>query len=263
MSLDFDPFEVPKLPELADLENDYERAEHLQLMLTNQATNDGNSDNEHYKTLRRYFLDNPNTKPLVPDWVKTKRDLSHFWQFIKQKFSTYAERREFIWDEFSPLLEYLERGQNTPHKTNIEESLDTLSSEYVNFIWQKSMQRIKDDPEGAITSARTLIEAVLKHILDELSIEYQENPDIHELYKIVAEELNLTPEQHEEKIFKQILGSCSGLISGLGNLRNSFGDAHGKGSKSYSPGQRHAELAVNLAGSMCLFLIKTFKSSTK
>lgn len=262
MSLDFDPFEAPKLSELDNLENDLERAEHLQLILTNHATNDGKSDNEHYRTLRRYFLDNPNTKPLVPAWVKTKRDLSHFWQFIKQKFSTYAQRREFIWDEFSPLLEYLEQGNKTPHKTNIEESLDTLSSEYVNFIWQKSMQRIKDDPEGAITSARTLIEAVLKHILDELNIKYQENPDLHELYKIVAEELNLTAEQHEEKIFKQILGSCSGLISGLGNLRNSFGDAHGKGSKSYSPSPRHAELAVNLAGSMCLFLIKTFKANT-
>lgn len=262
MSLDFDPFEFPDLPELSDLETDFERAEYLQLTLTNHATNDGNSNNEHYKTLRRYFLDNPSTKPLVPDWVRTKRDLAHFWQFIKQKFPSYAERREYIWDEFSPLLEYLEQGNKTPHKTIIEDSLDTLSSEYVNFIWQKSMQRIKDDPEGAITSARTLIEAVLKHILDELSIDYQENPDLHELYKIVAEELNLTPEQHDEKIFKQILGSCSGLISGLGNLRNSFGDAHGKGSKSYSPSARHAELAVNLAGSMCLFLIKTFKANT-
>lgn len=139
MTLDLDPFEAPKLPELNDLENDFERAEYLQLILTNHATNDGNSDNKHYKTLRRYFLDSPNTKPLVPEWVRTKRDLSHFWQFIKQKFSTYAQRREFIWDEFSPLLEYLEQGNNTPHQTNIEKSLDTLSSEYVNFIWQKSM----------------------------------------------------------------------------------------------------------------------------
>lgn len=123
------------------------------------------------------------------------------------------------------------------------------------------MQRINDDPEGAITSARTLIEAVLKHILDELDIEYPDNTDLHELYKIVAEELNLTPEQYEETVFKQILGSCSGLISGLGSLRNSLGDAHGKGSKSYSPGPRHAELAVNLAGAMCLFLVKTYQKN--
>ncbi|MEX2410245.1 MAG: abortive infection family protein [Candidatus Paceibacterota bacterium] len=263
MSFDAEQSVEPDFPELSDLKNDFERAEYLQNTLTNHATNDGASNNKHYKTLRRYFLDNHNTKPLVPNWVRTKRDLSHFWQFIKNKFPTYAERREFIWGEFSPLLEYLEQGNKTPHKSSIEDSLDTLSSDYVNLIWQKSMQRIKNDPEGAITSARTLIEAVLKHILEELDINYPDNPDLHELYKIVAEELQLTPEQHEEKIFKQILGSCSGLIGGLGNLRNSLGDAHGKGSKSYSPGPRHAELAVNLSGSMCLFLVKTLKENIK
>lgn len=259
MAFGADPFE-PDIPELEDFESDYERAEYLQSILIEHATG-GNSSNEHYKTLRRHFLDNPNTKPLVPDWVRTKRNLGHFWQFIKRKFGTYAERRDFIWTEFSPLLEYLEQGDKTPHKASIEESLDTLSSEYVSFNWQKAMRRIKDDPEGAITISRTLIEAVLKHILEEIDVEYPDNPDLHELYKIVAEELNLTSEQHEEKVFKQILGSCSGLVSGLGSLRNSLGDAHGKGAKSYSPGPRHAELAVNLSGSMCMFLIKTFKAN--
>jgi hypothetical protein len=124
MSFDSELFVEPDFPELSDLENDFERAEYLQLTLTNHATNDGPSNNEHYKILRRHFLDNPNTKPLVPDWVRTKRDLSHFWQFIKNKFSTFAERREFIWDEFSPLLEYLEQGNKTPHKSSIEKSLD-------------------------------------------------------------------------------------------------------------------------------------------
>lgn len=220
----------PDHPELSDFENDYERAEYLQSILIGHATG-GNSSDEHYKTLRRYFLDNPTTKPLVPNWVRRKRNLDHFWQFIKHKFGTYAERRDFIWTEFSPLLEYLEQGDKTPHKASIEESLDTLSSEYVSFIWQKAMRRIKDDPEGAITISRTLIEAVLKHILEEIDVDYPDNPDLHELYKLVAEELNLTPEQHEEKVFKQILGSCSGLVSGLGSLRNSLGDAHGKGAK--------------------------------
>jgi hypothetical protein len=89
----------PEFPELSDFENDYERAEYLQTTLLSRATG-GSANNDHYKSLRRYFLENPNTKPLVPQWVRRKRSLSHFWEYIKNKFSTYAERREFIWDEF-------------------------------------------------------------------------------------------------------------------------------------------------------------------
>ncbi|WP_420196198.1 abortive infection family protein [Idiomarina xiamenensis] len=74
---------------------------------------------------------------------------------------------------------------------------------------------------------------------------------------MTAKELNLSPDQHNEQIFKQILGGCSGIVNGLGTLRNKLGDAHGKGKLPVKPQARHAELAVNLAGSMTLFLIST------
>src|SRR5450759_4810883 len=48
--------------------------------------------------------------PLLPKFVITNRSLDEFWQYIKTKFSTYRERREFIWGEFRPLLDGLEKG---------------------------------------------------------------------------------------------------------------------------------------------------------
>lgn len=258
MAIDVDFLYKQEEHNIDDYETDYEKGEYIQLILTNQATNDGSSNNDHYKILRRYFLENPATKPLVPKWVRTKRDLSHFWQFIKVKFPSYAERRTFIWDEFSPLMEYLEKGDNSPHSKTIEENLDIISFDYVALIWRKALQRSKSDPEGAITSSRSLVEAVLKHLLDKFNEEYSDNCDLSELYKLLASKMNLTPEQHSETIFKQILGNCSGVVSGLGSLRNKLGDAHGKGNKLYKPNSRHAELAINLAGSMCLFLVQTF-----
>ena len=92
-----------------DLENDFEIAQKLQNLLLNFATGDVPQDTE-YQELRQYFLGNPTTKQLLPSWVRQNRDLSQFWQFIKYKFSTYAERRTFIWNEFTPLLEFLETG---------------------------------------------------------------------------------------------------------------------------------------------------------
>ena len=245
--------------ELSDFQTDYERVEYLQRLLINVCTQDGPSNDEHYKYLRGYFLSIDGIKDKIPTWVRTNRDLSQFWQFIKHKIPTYAERRRFIWDEFSSLMEYFESIQESPHVDNINDKLRILNSDYIMVAWKKALDRKTSDPDGAITISRTLIESVLKHILDELGITYPGDIDIHELYKLVASKLNMVCEQHNDKVFKQILGGCSGIISGLGSLRNNLGDAHGKGKKTYQPSERHAELAVNLSGAMCLFLLQTYE----
>jgi hypothetical protein len=96
-----------------------------------------------------------------------------------------------------------------------------------------------------------------------LFIEFNEtNIELSELYKMTAKELNLSPDQHNEPIFKQILGGCSGIVNGLGTLRNKYGDAHGSSPITVKPKPRHAELAVNLAGTMALFLISTYEAKT-
>jgi len=94
---------------MENLETDFERAQYLQNLLINRATG-GQAEDAEYQKLRQYFLDNPATKSTLPSWVRKNRDLSQFWQFIKDKFPTYAERRAFIWNEFNPLLEFLETG---------------------------------------------------------------------------------------------------------------------------------------------------------
>jgi hypothetical protein len=130
----------------------------------------------------------------------------------------------------------------------------------IHAVWSKALERRTHDSEGAITAARTLLETACKHILDECSVEYQSNGiELHELYKLVAKELRLSPDQHNEQVFKQILGGCSGIVSGLGTLRNRLGDAHGQGKQPLKPAARHAELAVNIAGSIAIFLVETHR----
>jgi hypothetical protein len=245
---------------MENLENDFERVQYLQNLLIDRATA-GGADNYEYQELRRYFLDIPGVKSLLPSWVKTNRNLSQFWQFIKYKFSSYAERRTFIWSEFAPMLEYLENGSKTPTDQTISEILKGFDSESVHLVWTKALDRRQSDPEGAITAARTLLETVCKHILDEQRIEYIDNKvDLPQLYHLVATELNLSPSQYTEEVFKQILGGCSTIVNGLGTLRNRLGDAHGQGKKPVRPAARHAELAVNLAGSVAVFLVETWEN---
>jgi hypothetical protein len=245
---------------MEDLENDFERAEYLQSILIAHATS-GPTNDAHYQELRAYFLDRADTKKLLPSFVRTNRNLAQFWQFIKFKFPSYAERRTFIWSEFAPLLEFLETGTKIPADESVSEALKRFNEEGVHIVWSRALDRRRSDPEGAITAARTLLETVCKHILDEKGIVYDDSKiELPQLYRLVSLELNLSPSQHTEEVFKQILGGCSTIVNGLGTLRNRLGDAHGKGKMPVRPAARHAELAVNLAGSLALFLVETWEA---
>lgn len=135
-----------------------------------------------------------------------------------------------------------------------------LDTQYISQAWEKARSRRHDDPEGAITAARTLLESVCKHILDERAIEYGD-ADLPKLYGLTAKELNLAPSQHTEDAFKKILGGAHAIVDGLANLRNRLGDAHGQGKRPVKPLPRHAELAVNMAGSVASFLLTTFEAN--
>jgi Abortive infection C-terminus len=240
-----------------DFKTDFERAEYFQNLLTSFSTG-GAADDREYRDLRRYFIENPITDSLVPSWVRTCRNLNQFWQFIKRKFAHYAERREFIWNELAPLLGFLEKGK-APVDVTISNELLDFSAGGVHAIWEKALERKVSDPEGAITLARSLLETIFKHILEDRQIQHPSAADLPELYRLVAKELNLAPDQYTQDNFKKILGGIASVVNELGNLRNRLGDAHGRGKGAAKPSARHAELAVNLAGSIALFLIETTK----
>ena len=245
---------------LEEVTNDYDRVDALVHMLVDRATG-GACDEADFIELRSYLVGHPELSPFLPRWYAGKRSTNQFWQFIKNKYSTYAERREFLWNEFEPLLQHCEVGVATPSEGDISEALTTLDSESLERAWKKTLFRLPEDAEGAITIARTLVESVCKHILDDMGVEYNEkNTDLPALYRLVAKEFNLAPEQHNEQVFKQILGGCASVVGGLGAVRNRLGDAHGEGRNRVRPSKRHARLATNLGGTMALYLIETYNA---
>jgi len=245
---------------LDELKTDLERAEYLQNILLSTATG-GPQEDPHYKLLRQYFADNHTTLDILPKFIRTSRDLSQFWSFIKAQFPTYQERRNFIWGEFSPLMDFLEGKNSKPSDTSISEVLKSFDEDGIHRVWAKALERRKTDPEGAITMARTLLETVCKHILDNSNVAYERDKiELPDLYKLTSKELNIAPSQHTQEIFKQILGGVSSVVIGLGALRNRLGDAHGQGKLPVRPAERHAHLAVNLAGATAIFLVETWRS---
>lgn len=230
----------------------------LQNLLVAQATGNG-ADERAYVPLRAQLLKDPFIGSLLPRFVRTSRDLGQFWDFIQPKFKHYAERREFIRGEFQRALEAAE-SSTSPVAEAAHEALKGLSSEAVQDAWRRALTRQTDDPEGAITLARSLLESVCKHILDDVGQTYPHDVDLPKLYHLVSKELQLAPSQHAEEAFKRILGGASSVVEGLGTLRNRIGDAHGTGRRAVKPQARHAALAVNLAGAMAAFIVATWEA---
>lgn len=217
-------------------------------------------DNADYADLRQALLSCQQLEALTPSFVRTCRDLDQFWQFIKFKFAKYKERRDFIWGEFRPLFDKLEGVGAAPSDELVTGALKTFDSAHVHEAWSKALERRTTDPEGAITMARTLLESVCKHILEEAGVVADESPDLTKLYRQTAEQLKLAPSQHTEQVFKQILGGCTSVVEGLGALRNRLSDAHGKAKAGARPAPRHAELAVNLSGALASYLLATWQA---
>lgn len=98
------------------LKSRYEQAEYLLNMLTAHATG-GQASNVDYLRLRTELTGDASLSKYLPSFVRTNRDLSSFWSFIKGKFATYQERRDFLNEAFTPLLDALEFGAGAVHTT--------------------------------------------------------------------------------------------------------------------------------------------------
>lgn len=251
-----DPISIDELPTPA-----FDRAMALQNLLIDCATG-GSGDAAVYLLLRRAFLDDPATRPLTPPYLRSCRELGAFWPIAKAMSANWEGRRVRIREDFERLLDHLEAADRAPLDAGTASALTAFNSDAVVAVWEKALERRARDPEGAITAARTLVESVCKHILDSDGEAYDDGAELPALYRMAAKRLNLAPSDHTEEVFRQILGGCVSVVTGLGAVRNRISDAHGRGTSGVRPAPRHARFAVNLAGAAATFLIETWQART-
>lgn len=122
---------------------------------------------------------------------------------------------------------------------------------------QKCREKVEGgDYSGAITNARSLIEAVCTKIEADLDPNALGNDgDLVKLFNRVRKLLNLDPSRQDiNESLKQVLSGLSNIINGLAAMRNKMSDAHGV---AYKPSRHHAKLAVNAAKTLADFLFDT------
>lgn len=135
----------------------------------------------------------------------------------------------------------------------------TLSHPFIDEQIEKCDTKIAGaDFSGAVTNARTLVEAVLLALEAELTgIQPTYDGDLPRLYKRVQKLLNLEPDRKDiSEALRAVLSGLSSIVHGLAPLRNKMSDAH---PAVFQPAKHHAKLAVNAAKTLVDFLFDTFE----
>lgn len=139
---------------------------------------------------------------------------------------------------------------------------DVLSDVYVREQVEKCDAKLaQGDLDGAITNARTLLEAILGEL--ELRLLGRKNDYKGELprqYKAVSKALRLDDERPElDDRFKDVVRGLVQTVNGLASLQNKISDRH---ARTRSPAPHHARVVVNAAKTITIFLVESYTYQT-
>lgn len=156
----------------------------------------------------------------------------------------------------------------TPGLSAAREILAGTDPGYVAQQITRMEAAVINDPSLAIGTAKELVETCCKTILTDRGIAFSKNTDLPELMKLTSKELELTPDDIQEKAkaadtIKRLLSNLATITQGVAELRNHYGTGHGKAADAKGLQSRHAKLAVGAASTLAVFLAETHNERPK
>ena len=127
---------------------------------------------------------------------------------------------------------------------------------------------VESNSELAIGTAKDLLEAICRTILEDYNIQPQKEK-LPKLVKIVSKQLGLLPEDISDDkkgsdAIRRVLNSLAQVTQGVAELRNLYGTGHGYSAHRQSGIQsRHARLVVNSVITVVTFWIETLDERQK
>jgi hypothetical protein len=157
-----------------------------------------------------------------------------------------------------PVYSGRRQGAAQVHLGPSTETIDVLSDDYVQDLSHKCNDRLaKSDFDGAITTGRTVLEAILAEL--ELRLAGSRGDykgDLPKQFKKVAKLLKMDDERPDlDDRFKDVVRGLVMVTHGLAPLRNKMGDGHARERK---PAPHHARVVVNAAKTVALFLVESY-----
>jgi len=172
-------------------------------------------------------------------------DSQRLLQYLEQDgWQTVGSRIVPVGHSIDALVASMLRGQ----------PVDTIQRE-----WDRAKLSVVSDSADALTAASAMIEATYKFILHDMGHPLPSHEDLRGLSRIVHPLLHISPEQEADGDFRALFQGTITVAQSIGSLRTKMGDAHGASPTRGQPLARHARLAVNVAGAVCIFLIETYQ----
>ena len=141
-----------------------------------------------------------------------------------------------------------------------------FDSDYIDTFQKEMYENVLKNPTEAIGQAKELIESCCKTILEEKNIAINKDWDINQLVDETLKLLELTPKQVDlqekgSENIKALLGNLKSIPNYLAQLRNSYGNGHGKSKNFKSLDKTHAKLAVGASLTFVGFVWETYNEN--
>lgn len=158
--------------------------------------------------------------------------------------------------------------QNIIAKSQGEDLKEKFDSKYISSQIEIMNSSIETAPNVAIGKAKELLETCCKTILDEQHIAYSADLDLTQLMKRACESIGLSAKSVDKStesgnIAARILGNLGAISQGMAELRNLYGDGHGR-TRGFRPlPNRYANLAVGTSVAAVKFMWDTYVERIK
>lgn len=217
----------------------------------------------------RYQVDVPSVDPGLPP---TKG--SYFNQCVAAM--TPETQRQFLYDlcddpppangllpDAEERLQLLRVLAGADGMSPVGVDLSTLSMHAVRDQWFAAASRLGPSPSSAITAARAMFETTCKTVLSERGETPDSSGNLRRLYNQTRRTLGIQASSGSSQPVHQMLNGLSQVIDGLAAISNQAGDRHGLPAGLRLTDRSTATLVVHAAGSVCLFLVQTHRSSLR
>lgn len=155
-------------------------------------------------------------------------------------------------------------GQVNPIlESQTQQIMTFFDSEYVQQQFKLLNDLVDTSPYSAIGKAKEILETCCKTLLSDQHLEFSKDTDLPELMGLACDSIGLNPrnisDTHGAKaISSRILGNLRNIAQGLAELRNMYGDGHGKHKNFVSLPPRYAHLAAGATVTAVNFMLETY-----
>lgn len=202
-----------------------EERDQLLANATGQASYKEDGAEETYRNRHRHILKLAQAAGF--DYPITYNSLSEWWVFIKD-VGGYADRRSYISETFSPLIDMLSESDEGIPGTAVDFSRIAQRTQAIRSAINDATTLMRG---GGINSAvdriHTAFHGYLRQLLDMHQIAYDESDTLSQLYTKLHlfYGANIQPPEVAELI-KTAVRSASGVVSSINDIRNRHTIAH-------------------------------------